>query len=1092
MAFFYFILFLVLLIKWLLPTIIIVIVTTIIVIIYLNLKGQNKKSKSKSQDNVYKKITLESHPNNEINKQQNEKIQELFLDKEIESYNSDNSLLNAKDDKYIKTERTDTNSSAISQIISGLLNHAIQQENKVYHKKLLKSQIQSREQAHILHNNGQLEKEINYIKKEIENCNFDSPYYKYWEVLLNKRMIEYKEKENLNKHSLLISQIISDLLNHAIQQEKENTINNNVEDLRSSNTKTHKIIDNTTDLATDNKDKYLNNESSEDNVWNEKNTTNRVPYWEHTYVYSANYLQNANFEQKQFYKYFKKEFIRGNYIDIEGNYNYAFVLMFDLAEDYKKHKKYDLLKIQFDALADNYPLTAKYTSQTLSNAIIAVNQKNMENTLKTYDRSRGQLCQWITSKESIEVQGINLIRGNFYIGECFLLPKNIIKINHSIYSGYQNEYIFGSVLNPKLHINTKDDSQTSVFCSYYDMSPSKRYEYLIWLSGKKEAQEVSIDILMFYLYGCEIKVFIDPRTKNQERKEILDNISQLYISLNNNSSGRENAEPILLNISEFIGNAIVKYFHPQIENFNNKNILRKSNTYVYCLIQQNITDKSKCSAENAFDIACKLYNIEEIVPINYISIAKSYFISYFENNYNELCLNYNNSTLEEDICFQYNRYNNIAFCPENLKLYYKINSVPSGLWQIHNVISRCYEELEFNFRSYNLEKKYSSGKETIMAILFLPLELNLSKIPSIQAVISQIKSEMQANDHLTKHIEWILELFEFNHHNANKSIHINYVKSITTGIKRMGFGIVPNYEIDSKRFNFGDICVIYKNEENYPIERTQTYEITELFIKLASYILHMDQILTEDLEFLEKQVLSFGNTKGNQLHLNACIRWLLQIKKQPLNKKIKDSIALLIYGERILIANTLIKLACINGNVHPKRIDGLKKVLPLLGMEVDNIHSQIHRILTDSEGFATVEKKEDAVEFKISNETKNENQQSSSNIILNPEKLHTFEEETKNAQELLSKIFVDEDISIPQNSINNSSNEKWKDMLKLLLTRDAWKRDEIENRCKEEGLMLAAVLEQINDFSYNMVDDIVIDDDGEYLYVSLEYKEKLL
>lgn len=42
------------------------------------------------------------------------------------------------------------------------------------------------------------------------------------------------------------------------------------------------------------------------------------------------------------------------------------------------------------------------------------------------------------------------------------------------------------------------------------------------------------------------------------------------------------------------------------------------------------------------------------------------------------------------------------------------------------------------------------------------------------------------------------------------------------------------------------------------------------------------------------------------------------------------------------------------------------------------------------------------------------------------------------------------------------------------------------------GLMLGAVLEQINDFAYDKVDDAVIEDDGEYLYVTLDYKEKLI
>lgn len=161
-------------------------------------------------------------------------------------------------------------------------------------------------------------------------------------------------------------------------------------------------------------------------------------------------------------------------------------------------------------------------------------------------------------------------------------------------------------------------------------------------------------------------------------------------------------------------------------------------------------------------------------------------------------------------------------------------------------------------------------------------------------------------------------------------------------------------------------------------------------------------------------------------------------------------------------------------------------------MEVNNIHSQIHRILTDEEGFVTIEKKSDAVEFVIDTEIEKDNNQIDTNIILNLEKLHIFEQQTRNAQELLSEIFVDEDIPVSQNIMDNPATDKWKDMLTLLLSKEKWEREEIENRCKKMGLMLGAVLEQINDYAYDKVDDGVVEDDGEYLYVTLDYKEKLI
>src|SRR6476620_4660369 len=51
-----------------------------------------------------------------------------------------------------------------------------------------------------------------------------------------------------------------------------------------------------------------------------------VPYWSHSYVYSYNELRYATAAQQKFYFSFKDKFLNGEYPDLEGNSNYAFIL----------------------------------------------------------------------------------------------------------------------------------------------------------------------------------------------------------------------------------------------------------------------------------------------------------------------------------------------------------------------------------------------------------------------------------------------------------------------------------------------------------------------------------------------------------------------------------------------------------------------------------------------------------------------------------------------------------------------------------------------------------------------------------------------
>lgn len=440
MPFIYLLLLLAMLIKWLLPYIVISIVIILIVLFYNRLKSLNTNISEECSPND----TSDNNSDGINSEQQVEMDQDSFLET-IDDFGFENICCETNVDEDQRKEQLHINSCTIAQIMQDVLSYAIQREKVNLYKTRLKQQILSREEVKLLHNIGLLDKEIDFIKKEMKSCDLDSSFYGYWSVLLKKRMIEYEEKQKSNIHSLLVSQIIFGLLNHATQQEKDkeaSTKDDIIEYLYSSHIKTTEDKNNQIDFADNNMYEYHTKDSFESEVGNNNHQIIKVPYWKHTYVYSADYLQTANRQQRQFYNYFKEEFIKGYYLNIEGNLNYAFILMFDLAEDYKRHKNYDLLKSQLSVLSENYPRTAAYTSKTLLDAIIALNKEDSEYALKSYDKSRGQLCRWVTPGESVEVQGFKLIRGNFYIGECFLLPNNIIKINRDYWSGYKYSYIY--------------------------------------------------------------------------------------------------------------------------------------------------------------------------------------------------------------------------------------------------------------------------------------------------------------------------------------------------------------------------------------------------------------------------------------------------------------------------------------------------------------------------------------------------------------------------------------------------------------------------------------------------------------------------
>ncbi len=112
-------------------------------------------------------------------------------------------------------------------------------------------------------------------------------------------------------------------------------------------------------------------------------------------------------------------------------------------------------------------------------------------------------------------------------------------------------------------------------------------------------------------------------------------------------------------------------------------------------------------------------------------------------------------------------------------------------------------------------------------------------------------------------------------------------------------------------------------------------------------------------------------------------------------------------------------------------------------------------------------------------------------VEIDKQKLESIKKETLEAQSILSNIFVEED-----NDENNPQDIKEDnpimDILKSLLNKEQWQYSEVEELCKKYNVMMGFVLERINDYAFEKIENSVIDDDGEFIYVSTEYKNKLI
>jgi len=123
---------------------------------------------------------------------------------------------------------------------------------------------------------------------------------------------------------------------------------------------------------------------------NELAQYNQVPKWDHMYVYSQTDIEYATDNQRKFYNAFRDSFLKGTYLGIEGNSNYAFILLFDLLEDYESHQDLSLLESQYEKLKLICPKTESYCSTLLTDLMESMGDYIGAERIKTqYYKDRG-------------------------------------------------------------------------------------------------------------------------------------------------------------------------------------------------------------------------------------------------------------------------------------------------------------------------------------------------------------------------------------------------------------------------------------------------------------------------------------------------------------------------------------------------------------------------------------------------------------------------------------------------------------------------------------------------------------------------------
>ena len=701
-------------------------------------------------------------------------------------------------------------------------------------------------------------------------------------------------------------------------------------------------------------------------------------------------------------------------------------------------------------------------------------------------------CKWIHFGETVEVNGQLLTKGLFYIGEYFKIPQSYrliskFDIMNRKYRDYNRCYkllrIYGPVLQKELLIS-QGNLQIVPFSSYLDMHPTHRFEYLEWLTGNKSVSQISSETFLFYLFGLQLRMFIDEDTTQQDRLDIVKYSIELFVQCKN-----ENV--FYQELVTFIDASISKYFSDRLIELAPKTILPHLPLSCESLIYNALIESKDKSIEDILMTICSsmlsILNNDDTIPSHLLSedFCRHFAINVYYNlskrttyvgnklvsildvlkktskrsHYEIYCIGYNKQYLK----FYYDYIFSFLLLPNSRDVKYVINS-----------FTACFKDVVKQLKEFKAIYTISPT----LALIKLPSIFCSLESKEVLSFIDFLSEKTKEQEYVPININEIL-CFGKNVKTEHQAISKSQITLILNCLETIGYNLSPNVQLNEEVFSFGDFCILYRKGKDGYVEQANRYETLLPVLKVAAFIIGESATSTE---IKITDVFIKQNVRSNESirHLKAYFRWrLLNPVLSPNDYKIIKKIGPSMKEE---LSTFLVHLAYADGTFSSKEQEKLAKILSLIDVNPQTMHSMIHRLSTEEDEFATIEKTDDAIEYSINKKT------NTHNISLNNERLANVEIQTTQAQKMLSDIFSDEE----KTEMTVESNTSIINILKILFSKSTWKRNEVDLLCQKYQLLTGSVLEQINDYSYNKIEDAVIEDDGETIYIMTEYKDKLI
>lgn len=316
-----------------------------------------------------------------------------------------------------------------------------------------------------------------------------------------------------------------------------------------------------------------------------------VVAWPHRYIYNYYDLESATYDQRKFYEVFRQNFLKGKCLDLEGNDNYTFILLFHLFKDYDQHGSIEKLKDDLYILSEKYPKTKPYCISLLAKKLapVAINEQGSSYG-NSYYSNEWYLGNKFKNKLKLDNESVELLNkiytphNNFCEIEFCLIE--VLKLFLTVISELKNKYV---VAGTDLETEFKAVGDVVAKKQFKYRDGSSNYKYCIESTSREMYPLIfkCTENAVREFYGHKRKINVDIYSNEEAalvlESKVIAHVNSILASLNYKIAEIDEPTDILLyskNTSRWKNKfeILTKKFKGDIENFSKEiNSLAKLN-----------------------------------------------------------------------------------------------------------------------------------------------------------------------------------------------------------------------------------------------------------------------------------------------------------------------------------------------------------------------------------------------------------------------------------------------------------------------------------------------------------------------------------